>query len=185
MAPIDGPMGGVTQPLNMSAPANAAKTPMLLRMHRSFFSIRRRRSSHHSDPDRNPRKATPESKKTNSMFRGGTLLLTLRSFLSANAIRAEDALDGIDWCSTNNSTPCAVQSITVPVLFTAMGGHFFVRDNEVHYELAASKDKDFVVIEGAKHGISPCKECETTPGQYGNSVKNFFDYLAKWMKARW
>ena len=30
-----------------------------------------------------------------------------------------------------------------------MGGHYFIRDNEIHYEMAASKDKDFVVIEGA------------------------------------
>jgi hypothetical protein len=95
------------------------------------------------------------------------------------------SMDGIEWCSTNNSTPCALQNISVPVLITAMGAHFFIRDNEVHYEMAASKDKDFVVIEGATHGISPCKECESTPGQYGNSVKNFFDYLAKWMKGRY
>ena len=131
------------------------------------------------------RRATPESKKTNGMFRGGTNLLTLRSFMSANAIHASDSMNGIDWCSTNNSTPCALQNISVPVLITAMGAHFFVRDNEIHYEMSASKDKDFVVIEGATHGISPCKECETAPGQYSNSVKNFFDYLAKWMKARW
>ena len=41
-----------------------------------------------------------------------------------------------------------------------MGGHYFVRDNEIHYEVAASKDKDFVVIDGATHGIQPCKACE-------------------------
>ena len=33
-----------------------------------------------------------------------------------------------------------------------MGAHYFVRDNELHYDIAASKDKDFVVIEGATHG---------------------------------
>ena len=33
-----------------------------------------------------------------------------------------------------------------------MGGHYFVRDNEIHYDMAASKDKDYVVIEGASHG---------------------------------
>jgi hypothetical protein len=32
-----------------------------------------------------------------------------------------------------------------------------------------------VVIEGATHGIRPCTAGEKTPGQYSNSVKNFFD----------
>ena len=121
----------------------------------------------------------------NAAFATGTRLLTLRSFLSANAIRAKDSMDDIDWCSSNNSTPCAVQRISIPLLVTAMGAHYFVRDNEIHYEMAASKDKDFVVIEGATHGILPCTACEKTPGQYGNSVKNFFDYVSGWIKARY
>ncbi|MFN7934054.1 MAG: hypothetical protein U0R19_12045 [Bryobacteraceae bacterium] len=118
-------------------------------------------------------------------FRDTARLLTIRSFLSTNAIRATHSQDAIDYCSTNNSVPCAVKSITVPVLFAAMGGYTFIRDNELHYELAASKDKDFIVVEGATHGATPCKECETTPGQYGNSVKNFFDYVAQWIQARY
>jgi hypothetical protein len=65
-----------------------------------------------------------------------------------------------------------------------MGAHYFVRGNEIHYEVAASKDKDFVVIEGATHGIRPCTACETTPGQYGNSLRNFFDYVAAWSRTR-
>ena len=122
---------------------------------------------------------------SNRTLSGGTLFLTLRSFLSANAVRATDSMDGIDWCSSNNSMPCALRQISVPVLIFGMGGHYFVRDSEIHYEVAASKDKDFVIIEGASHGISPCTECESTPGQYGNAVKNFFDYAAKWINARY
>ncbi|HEX9369346.1 MAG TPA: hypothetical protein VF921_22125 [Vicinamibacterales bacterium] len=125
------------------------------------------------------------SEALNAAFNTGTRLLTVRSFLSANAIRARDSMDDIDWCSSNNSTPCALKHISVPLLVTAMGAHYFVRDNEIHYELAASKDKDFVVIEGATHGIRPCAACERTPGQYGNSVKNFFDYLQRWIAARY
>ena len=120
----------------------------------------------------------------NAAFATGTRLLTLRSFLSANAIRARDSMDDIDWCSSNNSTPCALRHVSVPLLVTAMGAHYFVRDNEIHYEIAASKDKDFVVIEGATHGITPCTACERTPGQYGNSVRNFFDYVAGWIRGR-
>ena len=40
------------------------------------------------------------------------------------------------------------------------------------------------MIEGATHGIRPCAACEKTPGQYGNSVRNYFDYVAKWINAR-
>lgn len=123
-------------------------------------------------------------RELNATFNEGTRLLTLRSFLSANAIRSTNSMDKIDWCSSNNSTPCALQSISVPILIFGMGGHYFIRDNEIHYEIAASKDKDFIVIEGAQHGISPCTECERTPGQYSNTVKNFFDYAAKWINAR-
>jgi pimeloyl-ACP methyl ester carboxylesterase len=131
-----------------------------------------------------PAPMTPGAPARNASFANGTRLLTLRSFLSANAIRARDSMDDIDWCSSNNSTPCALRSITIPVLITAMGAHYFIRDNEIHYEAAASADKDFIVVEGATHGIRPCAPCEKTPGQYGNSVKNYFDYVAKWINAR-
>lgn len=126
----------------------------------------------------------PELAKLNPAFNGGTLFLTVRSFLSANAIRSWDSIDGIDHCTSNNSTVCAVQSISVPVLFATMQGHYFIRDNEIHYDLAKSKDKDLIVIEGAEHGITPCVPCEQFPGQYSNSVKNFFDYVTAWISAR-
>jgi hypothetical protein len=131
------------------------------------------------------RKPTRGLEAQNASFKGGTRLLTLRSFLSANAIRAGDSLDNIDWCSSNNSTDCALKSISKPVLVTAMGAHYFVRDSEIHYEVAASKDKEFIVIEGATHGGAPCTQCETTPGQYSNTIKNLFDYVAKWINARY
>jgi len=124
------------------------------------------------------------SEAQNASFANGTRLLTARSFLSANAIRARDSMDDIDWCSSNNSTPCALRAISIPLLVTAMGAHYFIRDNEIHYEVAASADKDFVVLEGATHGIRPCTACERTPGQYSNSVRNFFDYVQRWITAR-
>jgi pimeloyl-ACP methyl ester carboxylesterase len=130
------------------------------------------------------RRAARGYDRRNASFDGGARLMTVRSFLSANAIRARDSLDDVDWCSSNNSTPCAVKSISIPLLITAMGAHYFVRDNEIHYEAAASADKEFIVIEGATHGFAPCTACETTPGQYGNSQKNFFDYAARWINAR-
>ena len=131
------------------------------------------------------RVAQPELKTLNSTFGSGTLFLTLRSFLSGNAVRSTDAMDAIDFCSSNNSTPCALQTISVPLLITTMGGHYFIRDNEFHYEVAQSADKDFIVIEGATHGLGRCTACETTPGQYSNVTKNLFDYVAAWINARY
>ena len=121
----------------------------------------------------------------NASFQGGVRMATVRSFLSANAIRSKDSLDDIDWCSSNNSTDCALPKITVPTLVTAMGAHYFIRDSEIHYDVSASRDKDFIVIEGATHGLGACAPCETTPGQYSNSQKNLFDYVAKWIAARY
>jgi pimeloyl-ACP methyl ester carboxylesterase len=130
------------------------------------------------------RRAARGYDRRNASFEGGARVLTVRSFLSANAIRAKDSLDEVDWCSSNNSTPCAVKSISIPILITAMGAHYFIRDNEIHYEAAASADKELIVVEGATHGTAPCTACETTPGQYSNSQKNFFDYVTKWIGTR-
>jgi pimeloyl-ACP methyl ester carboxylesterase len=126
----------------------------------------------------------PTLAKTNGSYAGGARILTITSFLSANAIRATDSLDysKIDWCSTNNSVPCALRSITAPVLITAMGAHYFISDSEFFLEQAKSADKEYIVVEGAVHGITPCKEC--AGGPYDNSVKNFFDYVAKWINTR-
>lgn len=128
--------------------------------------------------------ADPGNAKRNMAFDTGTKLLSVRSFLSANAIRSGNSIDEIDHCSSNNSTVCAVQSISVPTLFTAMGGYYFVRDNERMFDLAKSPDKDFAVIEGATHSFMPCVACEPAPGAYSNAMKNLYDYIAAWTGKR-
>jgi hypothetical protein len=128
--------------------------------------------------------AHPQQAKRNRTFDDGTKMLTVTAYLSANAVRSTDSLDGIDHCSNNNSTICAVQSIHVPTLIVAMGAYHMLRDEELMYDKSASSDKDYIVIEGAELNYNACKPCETTPGQYGNSLKNNFDYIAKWANAR-
>src|SRR5437762_2268788 len=93
-------------------------------------------------------------------------------------------LAGIDWCSSNNTTPCNLQQMTVPLLVTTMAGHYFIRDAEQYFDMAASPDKDYYVIEGATHGGTECTACETTPGQYSNATKNLFDLMQRWINAR-
>ena len=117
----------------------------------------------------------------NATFSGGARLLTLRSFLTANAIRSTSSTTGIDWCSSNSSTPCAVGQIGVPILIAAMGGNTGLRDNELLYDMAPGRDKDFIVVEGATHNIEPCTACEQQKGQFGNATRNFFNYVARWM----
>jgi hypothetical protein len=121
----------------------------------------------------------PTNAETNDTFDDGGKLLTVKSFLSTNAILSTNSIDGIDYCSSNDSTPCNVQQISVPVLFNAMGAYYFIRDNEIHYDLAKSQDKEFIVIAGLVHGITPCNECPGGP--YNNSQKNFYDYVANWI----
>ena len=128
--------------------------------------------------------AEPGVAKTNRAFDTGTKMFTIKSFLSANAIRSVSANDRIDHCSSNNSTVCAVGSISVPVMIAAMGAYHFIRDDEIIFEKSASKDKDYFVLEGAVHGFTPCTACETMPGQYSNSVKNLFDYIRDWTNKR-
>jgi hypothetical protein len=121
----------------------------------------------------------PTVAQTDKTFDGGSRLLTVKSFLSTNAIRSTNSIDGIDYCSSNDSTPCNVQQISVPVLFNAMGAYYFIRDNEIHYELAKSLDKEFIVIAGLVHGITPCDACPGGP--YDHSVANFYDHVRDWL----
>ena len=65
-------------------------------------------------------------------------------------------MEGIDYCSSNNSPPLSPAERPVPLLIAAIGAAPYIRDNEIHYEVAASQDKDFVVIERAEHGQTPC-----------------------------
>ena len=131
------------------------------------------------------RQPRPENAKRDKTFGRAAVHGTIKSFLSATAIRSTNSMDGVDWCSSNNSTPCAIQHVTVPVLFGAMQGHYFMRDNEIHYEMAKSKDKDLIIVEGATHLVDTCKKCAKATGKdYSNARKNFFDYVAAWTNAR-
>ena len=99
-------------------------------------------------------------------------------------MRATNSLNGIDYCSSNDSAACALPVISAPLLIETMGANDFVRDNEKMFDSAHSKDKDYIVIEGALHTFDPCVPCETTPGEYSNSKKNLFDYTAAWINKR-
>ncbi len=131
----------------------------------------------------------PELKEANGTFSdGGRGGLTVRSFLSSNAIRSTNSMDEtqIDLCSSNNSTPCMLQNVSVPLLAAANQASFqnLIQEVEVNYLYAKSKDKDFIVVEGATTGVTPCTNCSLPASAYSNVTKNFFDYGAKWIADR-
>jgi hypothetical protein len=113
-----------------------------------------------------------------------TRVFTVQSFLSTIAIRSTNSIDGINWDSSNNSVSNNVQNITVPLLVTAMGGYSFIRDSEIHFENAASADKEFIVAEGANHNMEPLHPSKGDPGMYSNVTRNYFDYVAQWINKR-
>ena len=115
----------------------------------------------------------PELAQLNSTFsqgaRGG---LTVRSFLSSNAIRATNSMDEnqIDLCSSNNSTPCMLQQVKAPLLAAANQASFqnLIQEVEINYLYSNSKDKDFIVVEGATTGVTPCTNCALPASAYSN-----------------
>jgi hypothetical protein len=114
--------------------------------------------------------------------------LTVHSFLSSNAIRSTNSLDEkkIDLCSSNNSTPCMLQHVTVPLLAVAQQASFqnLIAEIESNHLYATTKDKDFIVIEGATTGSTPCTVCGQPASAYSNATKNFYDYATKWIHTR-
>lgn len=106
------------------------------------------------------------------------------SFLALRAVRATDSMTHIDWCSANSDTVCNTAHIHVPVLFMAAGASDFIADEERMFDGSPAPDKEFLVVEGALHDGSPCTACEAEPGQYANSRRNQYDYLAHWINAR-
>ena len=92
----------------------------------------------------------------------------------------------IDLCSSNNSTPCMLQSVSVPLLAAANQASFqnLIQEVEINYLYAKSQDKDFIVVEGATTGMTPCTNCGVPASNFSNVTKNFFDYAANWINAR-
>jgi hypothetical protein len=128
----------------------------------------------------------------NASFHQGAVSYTVRSWLSSNALQVdpdrynvtEDAIVGIDWHSSNTSTPANIEGVRAPTLIMAMTGHYWLVSAETFFECSASVDKELVFVEGASHNIVPCRACESVPGEYGDTVKRTFDYVTEWLDHR-
>ncbi|MDQ3901257.1 MAG: alpha/beta hydrolase [Actinomycetota bacterium] len=130
--------------------------------------------------------------RQNASWAQGAVAYTVRSWLSSNALWVdpdrytitEDDIRGIDWHSSNTSTPANLEGVRVPLLIMAMTGHYWLVPGEIFFQHAASPDKQLVFVEGASHNIVPCRACEQYPGQYGDTVQTTFDYVAAWLRER-
>ena len=127
---------------------------------------------------------------TAQLARGGEET-TAKEFLNDHAIRVTDKfmydadhVEGVEWDSTYSSPPGNVKQISAPILMMGMTGSWEYLAAETIYELAASKDKTIGFVEGASHGYNTCKECETTPGQFGDTQKSLYNYVDKWLSAK-
>lgn len=116
-----------------------------------------------------------------------TGVTTIRSYLTNSVVRTKDFhydeshIYGIDWDSSYCCTPGNVKGIHVPVLIMGMTGSYEFLAAEQIYENLASENKTMVFVEGASHNFTPQEDAERYPGQFGDTVKNCFDYAANWM----
>lgn len=131
--------------------------------------------------------------RTNASYADGAVTYTVQSWLSSNALKIDperytvtaDSIEGIDWNSSNTSTPANMEGVHVPVLIMSMTGHYWMVPSEIFLQHAASQDKQLVFVEGASHNLTTCTACEQFPGQYGDTVKTTFDYVAGWLRERY
>jgi hypothetical protein len=107
---------------------------------------------------------------------------TLRRFMANDAIRTtkdfamtEDDVLGVEWKSSNLSTPGAAEGVAVPTLVMSMTCFMFVVPSEVIYDHVAAKDKTLVGVEGTGHLFTPCSP------EFGDTKKRTFDYIASWL----
>ena len=113
-------------------------------------------------------------------------LTTVKRFLNTWACRTTgnygygaDFIRGIDWQSTYNNTPGAVEGIKVPLLVVGMSASSLVVSNETIFNHAASVDKTLVYIEGATHMTFPINGVK-----YGNTTATTVNYVDGWLSSR-
>jgi pimeloyl-ACP methyl ester carboxylesterase len=121
----------------------------------------------------------------------GAIKATVNTFLSGHAIHASgdftltaDDILGVDWTSTNDSTPNNVAGIHAPILMVSATGHYWLVSTEIAFNMAASPDKTLAYVFGSTHGWTPCKDCGVPLDQIGDPANETWDYFAEWMLAR-
>ena len=99
--------------------------------------------------------------------------------------QTKDDITGIDYDSSATSTASNVKGITKPLLIAANSAYYFIRPDEIVYDAAKSKDKTYVITEGAVHGGTPCTQCAQAlglpPDYFGDTIKRIYDFMDEWL----
>ncbi len=117
----------------------------------------------------------------------GTGFSTIKTYLTNSCVRTDgfyyddSHIYGIDWDSSFTCTPGNVKGIHVPILIMGMTGSYEFLAAEQIYDNVGSKDKTMRFVEGASHNFTPQEDAEQYPGQFGDTVKNCFDFAAEWL----
>ncbi|MGI6072503.1 MAG: alpha/beta hydrolase [Lachnospiraceae bacterium] len=124
-------------------------------------------------------------------FALGAMQTTVRRFLDTHAVRTLDGYHyddcqvfGVDWTSSYNCTPGNVIGISVPTLILSMNGSYEFTAAETIYNNCTSADKTLAFVHGAGHNFYPEADCESYPGEFGDTVKIIFDYADLWLAER-
>jgi len=130
----------------------------------------------------------PTNTKSFTASMRGAVKTTVKGFLNSYALRVApdfgydaQGVHGIDWESSYSLTPGNIGHIKVPTLVMGMTGSWEYLAAETIYERSAAADKQLAFVEGATHVYTPCKVCEKTPGQYGDTVKRIYDHVDQWL----
>ena len=121
-------------------------------------------------------------------FYDGALKTTITRFLSTFAVRINDNfgfsknnITGVEWATSQTAPEGSVPGITKPFLAMGNTGHYEYMNAEHLYLKVGSSDKSIAFTEGAQHTLETCTECESYPGQYGDTIKTIFDHQDSWL----
>ncbi|NBJ92865.1 alpha/beta hydrolase [bacterium 1xD42-62] len=120
--------------------------------------------------------------------RMATDMTTIKTFLTCSCIRTkgfgydETHIYGIEWDSGFSCTPGNIRHVRAPLLLMGMTGSYEFLASEQIYRNAASGNKTIAFVEGASHNFVPQEDAEEYKGQFGDTVKNCFDYVDGWLE---
>ena len=123
----------------------------------------------------------------------GALNTTVKTFLKNSAVRVdpmkygydETTIYGIDWNSSYCVTVGNVERISAPMLIMGMTGSYeYIASEHIYRHAEKSADKTLVFVEGAGHNFDTAPEAENYPGELGDTAKNCFNYVNKWIEER-
>jgi hypothetical protein len=119
-------------------------------------------------------------------YNRGSSMTTVKKLLSEEMKYNDFGYDecsmwGADWNFNPYSTQANVKGITVPILLEGNTASHEYINTEYNYENAVSEDKTIIYLEGATHMFTPETRMEKTPGEFGDTLNTFCDYMAGWI----